>query len=81
MTDSDPVIRYSPLCQTAVHDGATLELKIYEGDPDSGRWLLEVVNEKGTSIVWDDQFDTDTAAFAEFTRSLETEDLAAFADE
>ena len=81
MTDADPVIRYSPLCQTVLHDGATLELQIYEGDPDPGRWLLEVVNENGTSIVWEDQFDTDVAAFEEFTRTLETEGLAAFADE
>ncbi|MGH1361646.1 MAG: hypothetical protein ACRBC3_23030 [Burkholderiaceae bacterium] len=79
MADADPVIHHSPLCQTAVLDGVTLDLQIYK--TDDSRWLLEVVNETGTSIVWDDQFDTDRAAFDEFTRTLETEGLAAFEDE
>lgn len=79
MADADPVIHHSPLCQDVFHDGVTLELQIYK--TDDSRWLLEVVNEHGTSIVWDDQFDTDHAAFDEFTRTLETEGLAAFADE
>ncbi len=79
MAQADPVIHYSPLCQDAFHDGVTLDLQIYK--TDDSRWALEVVNENGTSIVWGDQFDTDRAAFDEFTRTLETEGLAAFADE
>ncbi|MGB7300588.1 MAG: hypothetical protein WBD34_14800 [Burkholderiaceae bacterium] len=79
MADTDPVLHYSPLCQYVFHNGATLELQIYR--TDDSPWVLEVVNEQGTSIVWDDQFDTDRAAFDEFTRTLETEGLAAFADE
>ena len=81
MTNTDPEIRYSRLCQIVVHDGVSLDRQIYEGDPDPGRWLLEVVNKNGTSIVWEDQFDTDVAAFEEFTRTLETGGLAAFTDE
>ena len=71
--DTDPELKYSPLCHMS------LDVQIYEGDP--GRWLLEVVNPRGTSIVWDDQFDDDQAAFAEFTRTLDEEGLAAFSDE
>ena len=77
--DSDPEIKYSPLCQVVVKDGVSLDVQIYEGDP--GRWLLEVINPRGTSIVWDDQFEDDQAAFAEFTRTLDEEGLAAFTDE
>ena len=39
------------------------------------KWTLEIVDESGTSIVWDDEFDTDDAAHAEFLRSVETEGL------
>lgn len=79
MAQADPVIHYSPLSQIAVHDGAKLDLQIYR--TDDSRWVLEVVNERGTSTVWDEQFDTDRAAFDAFTRTLDTEGLAAFEDE
>ena len=79
MAQADPVLHHSPLCQDVFHNGVTLELHIYR--TDDSPWVLEVVNEQGTSIVWDDQFDTDRAAFDEFNRTLETEGLAAFADE
>ena len=75
--DGDPEIKYSPLCRVIEKDGVSLDVQIYEGDP--GRWLLEVVNPRGTSIVWDDQFDDDQAALAEFTRTLDEDGLAAFA--
>jgi hypothetical protein len=38
-------------------------------------WTREIVNEDGTSIVWDGEFDTDDAALAEFLRSVESEGL------
>jgi len=40
-----------------------------------------VVNEVGTSIVWDDLFDIDNAAEVTFRETLKTEGLAAFRDE
>jgi PAS domain-containing protein len=39
------------------------------------KWTLEIVDENGTSIVWDSEFETDVAAHAEFLRSVETEGL------
>jgi hypothetical protein len=39
------------------------------------KWSLEVVDFEGTSIVWDDQFDTDDAAKAKFQRSVAEEGL------
>jgi hypothetical protein len=54
-------------------DGITVEVCIYR--LEDTKWTLEVVDENGTSIVWDSEFDTDDAAFGEFLRSVETEGL------
>ena len=66
-------VKYSPLCQTLSRDGVTLEIQIYEGDP--GQWLLEVVNEHGTSIVWDAQFDHDADALAAVFTTIDDEGI------
>ena len=58
-------------------DGMTIEVCIYRGDAER-TWLLEVVDEEGTSIVWDDRFETDQAAMDEVKRTIETEGMASF---
>ena len=50
-------------------DGVTVELCIYR--LANTRWTLEVVDADGTSTVWDDEFETDDDAHAEFLRSIE----------
>ncbi len=80
MHDPDDVtLIYSPHCQVVTHEGVDLDVQIYTGAEPG--WLLEVVNERGTSIVWDDLFETDDEAFAAFKRTLDEEGLAAFADQ
>ena len=59
MTDDMEII-HSPLAQTYSADGHTLRIDIYRS-ADS-LWILEVVDEGGTSTVWDDPFETDKAA-------------------
>lgn len=54
---------HSPLSQTYSADGHSLRIQIYRS-PDS-LWLLEVVDESGTSTVWDDLFETDKQALEE----------------
>jgi len=39
------------------------------------KWSLEVVDKDNNSIVWDDEFETDDEAYAEFIRSVDTEGL------
>jgi len=53
--------------------GITVEVRIVR--LEDTKWTLEIVDQSGTSIVWDDEFDTDDAAHAEFLRSVETEGL------
>lgn len=69
----------SPLCQAYETDGISLQVDIYRGaDTD---WTLEVVNPSNTSIVWDDLFPSDQAAFAEFERTILAEGMRSFLDE
>jgi hypothetical protein len=43
-------------------------------------WSLEVVNSANTSIVWDETFGTDEAAYAEFERTVAEEGMRTFLD-
>ncbi|MEP3847720.1 MAG: hypothetical protein ABJM43_20430 [Paracoccaceae bacterium] len=43
-------------------------------------WSLEVVTEDGTSIVWDDLFEDDGAAFEEAISTIHGEGAVAFAN-
>lgn len=80
MNDSDPAIIDSPLSRTVFRDGISVEVNIFriEGDP---YWALEVVNETGTSIVWDEVFATDEAAFRAFVETVEGEGMMIFLDQ
>jgi hypothetical protein len=67
----------SKLSGLITQDDITIEVSIYRGDAEK-TWLLEVVDEEGTSIVWDDRFVTDQAALDEVKRTIETEGMASF---
>ena len=70
---SDPKLIDSKHNGKFSRDGLTVEVCIYR--LEHTKWTLEIVDENGTSIVWDNEFDTDDAAHAEFLRSVETEGL------
>ena len=79
MNDRDPDLINSGLSRVVKADGVTVQVEIYRLDDRPG-WTLEVVNEKGTSTVWDDLFDSDDAAYAEFRETVETDGMKAFLD-
>ena len=64
----------SPLSQRVARDGTAVEIEIYDDGKDG--WLLEVVDEFGTSTVWDESFATDSAALAEALKAIDTEGIA-----
>ena len=77
--DDDPDIEHSPLSGPVTRDGITVRVEIYSfGDDDE--WLLEVVDAKGTSMIWEDTFPTDRDAYEEFRRTLEAEGLPGLMD-
>ena len=77
MSDANIEIESSPLCRTMKRDGIEIEILIYRIDGTNEGWSLEVVDEAGTSIVWDDLFDTDQAALDELCQAIEEEGISA----
>jgi hypothetical protein len=75
--ESEPNVVVSPLSRQVTWNGHKLELEIY-GLEDEPGWTLEVVNAHGTSTVWDDPFDSDAEAEAEFRDTLKRDGVAAF---
>lgn len=76
---TDPELIQSPLSQAITRDGHTLRVDIYRLE-DETDWLLEVVNEDGTSHVWDDRFATDQAALDAVQAAIDEEGIGAFLD-
>jgi hypothetical protein len=78
--ERDPNLVFSSRNGRVTRNGMTVELCIVRLEHETA-WSLEVVNQKGTSIVWDDLFESDDAAFEEFERTIAEEGMEAFLDD
>ena len=79
MIDPEPELIESPLNWSIERSGRRLKVNIVRLATERG-WSLEVVNDHNTSIVWDDQFETDRDADAAFRSALAEEGFEAFLD-
>lgn len=77
MSTSEPVIVSSPLCQTIERDGHTLKIEIYR--EENKQWILEAVDAKGTSHVFEDTFETDQQALDALLNEIEENGVKQFA--
>ena len=80
LDEDDPEIEYSPLCGPVTRDGITVRVGIYRLVGSTEGWSLEVIDQEDASTVWDDLFDSDKEAYAEFCRTLEAEGIRSFAE-
>jgi len=79
--DEDFEIEYSPLSRKYEQDGKIVEIQIYEDDPKENGWILEIVDEYGNSVVYDDLFKTDQEALDQFLSDVKEEGIDAFIGE
>ena len=79
MCERDPDIVYSGLSRKVTRDGVTVEVVIARLEGETA-WSLEVVNAANTSIVWDELFATDEAAYAEFEQTIAEDGMRTFLD-
>ena len=79
MKERIPNLVHSGLSGIVSKDDITVEVFIYRLENES-KWSLEVLNNAGTSIVWDNLFDSDEDAYAEFQQTVEEEGIRAFLD-
>jgi uncharacterized protein len=77
MTGPEPELIEFPLNRAIEQGGKRLRVNIVRLATEPG-WSLEVVNDHNTSIVWEDQFDTDRDADAAFQNALAEEGFEAF---
>lgn len=75
--DREPNLITSSASQHIVEEGVPFKVDICKLEGGDG-WSLEVVTEDGTSIVWDDLFDDDQAAFEEALMTIRKEGPVAF---
>lgn len=77
MTDDEPNLVSSAKCQQIVVGGYQFVIEIYRLETDK-TWALEVVDEDGTSHVWDEQFRSDKDARNAAIQAIEAEGAIAF---
>lgn len=77
--DGIPKLIHSDLCHEIVKSGRLLEVRIYRLE-DRSTWRLEVVNEQGTSTLWNRSFPTDLEALHAFRRKLSSDGPIVFLD-
>lgn len=77
MPMSDPNLVTSGLSQRIIVGGCDVRIEIYRLETEQS-WTLELVDEEGTSVVWDEQFGVDKDAADEAKEALASEGLSLF---
>ncbi|MDU8910062.1 hypothetical protein [Aestuariicoccus sp. MJ-SS9] len=77
MNENEPNLVTSAKSQDVVVDGYRFSIEIYRLERDK-TWTLEVVDQEGTSHVWDDQFPSDKDARNAAIEALESDGALAF---
>ena len=75
--DDEPSLVTSAKSRRIVVDGYSFSIDIYRLESDK-TWILEVVDQEGTSHVWDQQFVSDAEAHEVAIGALEMEGALAF---
>jgi hypothetical protein len=72
---NEPKLEVSPLSQEISSGGITVSIEIYRLEGE-GSWTLEVVDEHNNSTVWDDTFETESAALTEAKKVILSEGVS-----
>ena len=75
--NDDPNLVYSNHGADIDIDGYRFEVQIFRAEHDA-EWLLEVIDEVGTSNVWDEKFEDDEEAFKVAHQTIEEEGVPDF---
>ena len=73
----DPNLVYSSHGADIDIDGYRFEVQIFRAEHDA-EWLLEVIDEVGTSHIWDETFEDDEEAFKVALQTIEEEGVPDF---
>ena len=73
--NEEPKLEISPLSQQVSSGGRNVSVEIFRLEGESS-WTLEVVDEHNNSTVWDDTFETDSAALTEAKKTILSEGVS-----
>ncbi len=76
---ADPNLVNSGVSGDVTVDGVPFRIDVYRLE-DNPQWTVEVIDEAGTSSVWDETFDTDQAAYEFALAEIRSEGGNAFRD-
>lgn len=76
MSDESRIV-YSKLSRKFTREGTTIDILIYRAGDDA-EWILEVVDEEGASIVWEESFRTEQDALNEAFQTIANGGLDGF---
>lgn len=75
--NKDPMLEVSPLSQEISSGGYVVDIQIYRLVGEEN-WTLEIVDEFNNSTVWEDVFQTETAALIEAKKSILEDKITSF---
>ena len=75
--DDDYEVILSPLSYKHVEGDKSVVVEIYRGE-DEKRWILEILDIYGNSLIGDELFDTEQQALDEFKKDLKKEGIDYF---
>lgn len=67
--NDEPKLETSQLSQEISSGGKTVSVQIYRLEGEA-TWALEIVDEYNNSTVWDDTFETESAALTEAKKTI-----------
>ena len=73
--NEEPKLEISPLSQQVSSGDRTVSVEIFRLEGESS-WTLEVVDEYNNSSVWEDTFETDSAALTEAKKTILSEGVS-----
>ena len=76
MSDDDVEIIMSPLCKTYTENGKSVIVEIYKGVEE--KWILEILDHLGNSMISDEMFETDQEAWNQFIHDVKEEGIDSF---
>ena len=75
--NEEPELIISELSQELSSGGRTVKVEIYRLENDK-KWTLEIEDEFNNSTVWDETFETESAALIEAKKSILSEGVRTF---
>lgn len=77
MKEEEPNLVTSGHSKAATVDDVLFQIEIYRLEHEPA-WMLEVVDPQGTSVVWDDPFESDQEAFDTAIATIQEDGAEAF---